>query len=165
MNTCYPALITAALFVAIVILDVIQTKYINGAELFFFGSVAVGLMAYLCLHDAEFVAWGLFLIPLVLLIVGVSIPKPGPEPPLPAPAPMPVVKQQPTCSICGGMPCSCLSGPSPVVHLPATPVKDVSGSVAPPAVTALPVQTPPTTTTCGGPGRTQCIDTTVLPSA
>lgn len=70
---CPPALATAALFLALVILDIFQqnTQLIPGHALF--GVISTLLMAILCQKGAQMAAWGLFILPLVLLIIGWGI--------------------------------------------------------------------------------------------
>jgi len=69
MATYYPVIITAALFIAIILDDILQENNtgvpIHGLE----GLVCVGLMIILSLRDSEIISWGL----LVLIVVIFSV--------------------------------------------------------------------------------------------
>lgn len=174
MDTCYPALTTAALFFTFMIIDLIRRNYRALAGHFLFGAVAVLLMLYLCQSDAELVAWGLIAVPIIFLILGfvIGTVKPGPEP-VPAPAatlvPSAVTPTKPTsyCYSCGNLPCVC------PVHQPSSSpggaIKDTSGNVVIPApASATPTQVPPPANACGpdapGGSKTQCVDARTLAS-
>jgi len=70
---CTPTILTAALFIALMILDLFRHDYnlLPGHGLFGFFSVLV--MAALCQYGYKFFAWTFFLLPFVLLIVGWAI--------------------------------------------------------------------------------------------
>jgi hypothetical protein len=157
MNVSYPVLVTVALFFTLACLDIISRNYKNFAQHTIFGAIATLMMLYLATHDAEFVAWGLLILPILILIIGVvvgSLPKSGAAPaPVAAPAAPATPVDQP-CYKCGAQECTCAT-------------KGASKS-APPLSTALPTQVSPPTTSCGPDspsGKTQCLDTTKLPSA
>lgn len=65
----YPALTTAALFTAIIIEDAITRKSSNFIKHLFLGFISVGLMVYLSMNKAEFVAWGLLIIPMFIIFL------------------------------------------------------------------------------------------------
>jgi hypothetical protein len=73
MDFCKPAFVTAALFVAILILDLAKRDYRLLGGHFLFGIISVLLMLFLCQNDAEFVAWGVLLLPFLLLALGLVI--------------------------------------------------------------------------------------------
>lgn len=68
MTTFYPVCVTIALFIALLLFDVIQRtpEKINGH--IFSGLVVTFLMVYLSFKDMELVSWGLLLIPVVILV-------------------------------------------------------------------------------------------------
>jgi hypothetical protein len=68
MTTFYPVCVTVALFVALLLFDVIQRtpEKINGH--IFSGLIVTFLMVYLSFKDMELVSWGLLLIPVVVLV-------------------------------------------------------------------------------------------------
>jgi hypothetical protein len=73
MDICTPTVATAALFVSLLLLDLLRREYrlITGHTLF--GIVSVLLMQTLCSSGAEFAAWGLFILPFVFVILGLMI--------------------------------------------------------------------------------------------
>ena len=73
MKICLPALTTAGLFTAIVILDMINREYklIFGHGLL--GFISILLVLYLCEKSSEYVAWILLATPFVLILLGWSI--------------------------------------------------------------------------------------------
>lgn len=154
MKVYYPALITGALFASLLIIDLIRRESKPFLGHLIFGVIAIVLMVYLSQNDADFVAWGLFSVPIIILITGLLIgyfnTAPGTttvttpvSPTLDACAPRCI---PPACT----PPRSC----SP---------KDNSGNT----VTPAPVVTPPTPVKACGPnsGKTQCVDTKSLQSA
>ena len=68
MPTFYPVCVTVALFIALLLFDVIQRTPENINGHIFFGLVTTFLMVYLSFKDMELVSWGLLLIPLVVLV-------------------------------------------------------------------------------------------------
>lgn len=73
MDFCRPAFVTAALFIAILILDLAKRDYRLIGGHFLFGIIAVLLMLFLCNNEAEVVAWGVLLLPFILLAIGLVI--------------------------------------------------------------------------------------------
>lgn len=73
MDFCKPAFVTAALFIAILILDLAKRDYRLLGGHFLFGIISVLLMLFLCQNDAEVVAWGVLLLPFLLLALGLVI--------------------------------------------------------------------------------------------
>ncbi len=73
MKICLPSLVTAGLFAAILLLDLINREYklIMGHSLLAF--VSVLLVLYLCEKTADYVAWALLATPFVLIFLGWSI--------------------------------------------------------------------------------------------
>jgi hypothetical protein len=135
----YPALTTAALFMALILLDLGKQQYKLLIGHFLFGIIAVLLMIYLSQNGMDLIAWGVFSIPIVMLLIGISIgylnsaPGSG-SPPPPVEKPKKDKKE---------VPCDASGNP-----LPAPPVtKCGPGSGGKDA------------------GKTQCIDTSKLSSA
>lgn len=132
----YPALTTAALFMALILLDLAKQQYNLLIGHFLFGVIAVLLMIYLSQNGMDLVAWGVFSIPIVMLLIGISIgylhsaPGSG-SPPPPVEKPKKDKKE---------IPCDASGNP-----LPAPPVTECG-----PGKNA---------------GKTQCIDTSKLSSA
>ena len=166
----YPAITTAALFVALLTLDLVNRNNRLLAAHFIFGVISVLLMLYLSQQGADFVAWGLLLLPFVLLLTGVIIGSvkatPGPSTQV---APAPVLKINP-CSTCGSVAlCGCEV--TKKIVAPPKPITDASGTVMDASGNSVNnsgiVSTGPVATvSCGsGTGRTQCIDTRTLQSA
>lgn len=139
----YPALTTAALFMALIILDLAKQQYKLLIGHFLFGVIAVLLMIYLSQNGMDLVAWGVFSIPIVMLLIGISIGYLHSAPGSGSPPPPPVEK--------------------PSKEVPC----DASGNPLP----APTVVTPQAVTKCGpgsggkDTGKTQCIDTSKLSSA
>jgi hypothetical protein len=67
---CMPAILTFAIFIALLILDLIRREFslLLGHSLF--GIVSVLLMNVLCQNNASLAAWGLLALPFILLILG-----------------------------------------------------------------------------------------------
>ena len=68
MPTFYPVCVTVALFIALLLFDVIQRTPENINGHIFFGVITTFLMVYLSFKDMELVSWGLLLVPLVVLV-------------------------------------------------------------------------------------------------
>ena len=70
---CTPIIATAAVFVALIFLDLLRREFelLPGHGLF--GIICVFLMTMLCQRGFNMVAWGLLLIPFVFLIIGWGI--------------------------------------------------------------------------------------------
>ena len=65
----YPAIITAALFLGIIVNDIFSRKRGSIPEHLVLGLVSVTLMVWLTMKNAEIVAWGLLMIPLFILAI------------------------------------------------------------------------------------------------
>ena len=70
---CTPTISTAAIFIALIFLDLFRHDYdlLPGHSLFGFFCVLV--MAALCQYGYKFLAWTLLLLPFLILIVGWAI--------------------------------------------------------------------------------------------
>ncbi len=116
-----PTFLTVVIFTAILIQDLIKAEYKYMLGHFLFGIIAVLLMMYLVDSGATYVAYGVLILPFVLLLVGWSIDsvkKASGEvaPPLPPPTP----RAPCGCKRCSNCPCICV-------------FKDASGSHVSPA--------------------------------
>lgn len=67
---CTPAIATAAIFVALLFLDLFRREFHLLPAHSLFGFVSVLLMSVLCQNNANFVAWGLLAFPFVILVLG-----------------------------------------------------------------------------------------------
>ena len=65
----YSAIITAALFMGILISDIFSGKTANIPEHLVLGLISVSAFVWLAMHNAEIVAWGLLMIPLFILAI------------------------------------------------------------------------------------------------
>ena len=65
----YPAIITGALFLGIIVNDIFSRKRGSIPEHLVLGLVSVTLMVWLTMKNAEIVAWGLLMIPLFILAI------------------------------------------------------------------------------------------------
>jgi len=78
-----PAFITAALFIAVIISDLMKRRADAAKGHFFLGIVAFLLISYLHEEGHDLVAWGILSVPLLLTIIGLLFsgseerPKPG----------------------------------------------------------------------------------------
>lgn len=164
MDFCRPAFVTAALFIAILILDLAKRDYRLLGGHFLFGIIAVLLMLFLCQNEAESVAWGVLLLPFILLAIGLvigAIQKTSGEPRGVVPRP-----PEPECTCDETIPYSSLCQKHPV---------DASGCVIPqktttkeqqqisvvPEVPKLKTETP----VCGPTTGVACLNPSVLQSA
>jgi len=146
MEISYPGLTTAALFMALIILDFAKHQYKLLIGHFLVGIIAVLLMVYLSQNGADLVAWGVFSIPLVMLGIGLSIG---------------ALRAAP-----GTVSASAAAAIAATARVPAPVPCDASGNPLPAATAAATTVTPAATVACGpGTGQTQCIDTTKLASA
>ena len=142
MEISYPALTTAALFMALILLDMGKHQFKLLIGHFLVGIIAVLLMVYLSQNGADMAAWGIFSIPLVMLGIGLAIGALHSAPGAVSAAATTVIAAK--ASAPGPVPC------------------DASGNPLPAATTV----TPAATVQCGpGTGQTQCIDTSKLASA
>lgn len=152
MEISYPALTTASLFMALILIDLGKQNYKLMVGHFLFSFIAVLLMVYLSQNDLDFVAWGIFLIPLVLLTTGLIIGAVNAAPGTGTPPPPVTVSAAPPVS----------------AHAHPKRICDASGNpIPPPAPTIV---SPSASIPCGsgsgsGSGKTQCIDTSKLTSA
>jgi hypothetical protein len=165
MKIYYPALVTSALFTALLILDLLTKRIKLFAIHFIFALIAVTLMVYLSQKDLDIAAWGIFTFPFILLCAGLIIGYLNPAPGNIASTPPSTLANTVTCTTCGQASSSCLcSETTPIVTPPTPVVTDLSGCTS--SSTPSPVVTPTTpVTTCGDGGKTQCIDTRSLSSA
>ena len=148
MDISYPALTTAALFIALILLDLGKQQFKLLIGHFLAGIIAGLLMLYLSQNGADLVAWGIFSIPLVMLGIGLAIgalrSAPG------------AVSSAATATISSSA--SAATGPVPC-DASGNPLTSVTN-------TAATTVTPAATVQCGpGTGQTQCIDTSKLASA
>ena len=65
----YPAITTAALFTAIIIVDAIKKYSSNIPSHAFLGLLSVGAMLFLSMKGADFVAWGILVLPMFIIIL------------------------------------------------------------------------------------------------
>ena len=65
----YPAITTAALFTAIIIVDAIKKHSSNIPSHAFLGLLSVGAMIFLSMKGADFVAWGILVLPMFIIIL------------------------------------------------------------------------------------------------
>jgi tetrahydromethanopterin S-methyltransferase subunit E len=144
MDISYPALTTAALFMALILLDIGKQQFKLMIGHFLVGIIAVLLMVYLSQNGADMVAWGIFLIPLVMLAIGLTIGALRS-----APGAVSAAATMAKADATGPVPCDASGNPlSSVTNTAATTVS------------------PAATVQCGpGTGQTQCIDTSKLASA
>lgn len=70
ITNCTPAFLTAACFVAVILRDMMNYNYRAMVGNALLGLVATLLMSVLCQRGFASVAWGLFALPFVMLIVG-----------------------------------------------------------------------------------------------
>ena len=146
MEISYPGLTTAALFMALILLDIGKHQYKLMIGHFLVGIIAVLLMIYLSQNGADMVAWGIFSIPLVMLGIGLAIgalhSAPG------------AMSSAATASIAATAAKAAANDPVPC---------DASGNPLPKAPTTV---TPAAVVKCGpDSNKTQCIDTNKLASA
>jgi hypothetical protein len=67
---CTPTIATAALFVALLFLDLFRHDFELLPGHAFAGVLSTGLMAVLCQYGAGIAAWGLLLLPFIIVIFG-----------------------------------------------------------------------------------------------
>ena len=68
-----PTITTAAMFVALIFLDLLRHDYELLPGHGFFGLISVFLMAVLCQYGYSMTAWGLLVFPFVVLVIGWGI--------------------------------------------------------------------------------------------
>jgi hypothetical protein len=143
MEISYPGLTTAALFMALILLDIAKQQYKLMIGHFLVGIIAVLLMVYLSQNGADMVAWGIFAIPLVMLGIGLSIGALNSAP--------------------GAMSSAATKSIAATAAKPDPVPCDASGNPLPAAPTPV---TPAAVVKCGpDSNKTQCIDTNKLASA
>jgi hypothetical protein len=171
MNLCPPALTTAAVFTAVIINDLIKANYKYILGHFLFGVISFLLMMYLCDSGAEFAAWGVLALPLVLLMLGWSIDSvqkaSGKEIGAATLVPPATPRSPCGCGQCGSCPCIC----SEKVRVDASgngldytkegPAPTSSTNTSAAAPTAKAESCGPGSTS----GKTQCLNTSTLTSA
>jgi hypothetical protein len=103
-----PTFLTVAIFTAILIQDLILVNYKYMLGHFLFGLIAVLLMMYLVDSNASYVAYGVLLLPFILLLLGWSIDSvkkaSGETAPL---LPPPTPRSPCGCGRCRSCPCIC----------------------------------------------------------
>jgi hypothetical protein len=82
---CVPAYATAGLFTAVIILDLLNQRDDLAKSHLFLGVLAFLLVFYLCDKKTEFVAWGLLVVPFILIAIGFVIGSAATEPVKPTP--------------------------------------------------------------------------------
>jgi hypothetical protein len=121
MDICPPAIVTAACFVAVILLDLYTHEWTRAPGHALFGVFATLLMIFICQRASQTVAWTLLAAPFVLVLLGwivrafSTMTKYDSAPP-----------QEPAwggnqvgcgCPCCGSMPCACMrpcAQPNPV---------------------------------------------------
>ena len=68
-----PTIVTAAIFVALIFLDLFRRDYDLLPGHGFFGLLCVMLMAVICQHSSDLIGWGLLAVPAVVLVIGWGI--------------------------------------------------------------------------------------------
>lgn len=159
-----PTFLTVAVFTAILIQDLLVANYKYMLGHFLFGCISVLLIMYLVDSGATLVAYGVLLLPFVLLLLGWSIDsvkKASGETAVLAPPSTP--RTPCSCYRCRSCPCICPSAPSGGSTI------DISGSTVP--TTGGTKGTAPSTTpkleACGpgsASGKTQCVNVGSLTS-
>lgn len=161
-----PTFLTVAIFTAILIQDLIKAEYKYMLGHFLFGLIAVLLMLFLTENGDTTVAYGVLLLPFVLLLVGWSIDsvkKASGKVVLPVmpPAPTP---QPCGCGRCRSCPCIC---PTPKTTTDASGSTVSTGSSSSSNTGSAPKPTIKTEL-CGAgsaSGKTQCVDVSTLTEA
>ena len=67
---CTPAIATAALFMALLFLDLFRREFHLLPSHGILGVFSVLLMSVLCNNNGELAAWGIFAIPFIILLIG-----------------------------------------------------------------------------------------------
>ena len=112
MATFYPVCVTLALFIALILFDVIERHPGAISHHTFTGLVILFLMVYLSFKDMELVSWGLLLIPVVLLVLCFILGNTGTAKPAASPADEHAAYPALTA------PVSCGSPPTPTIATP-----------------------------------------------
>lgn len=164
-----PAFITVAIFTSILIVDLLKAEYKYMLGHFLFGVIAFLLMLYLADSGATYVAYGVLLLPFVLLLLGWSIDsvkKASGE--TGAPSAPPATPRVPCgCSRCRSCPCICI--PQSTTDASGSTVKpgdSSAGGKKGDSLTGTSVDKPSIKTElCGAgsaSGKTQCVDVSTL---
>ena len=99
MGLCPPAVVTAAIFTAVIVLDLTKKQYKLLPYHFLSGFFCTAALTFLCNVAGDFVGWCILLIPFIVLIAGFIV------------AWINAFRHQPTlspCSACGAPPpCGC----------------------------------------------------------
>jgi len=120
-----PGLVTAALFIAVIISDLMKRRADSAKGHFFLGIVAFLLINYLHQEGHDLVAWGILSVPFILIAIGLffgggTSQQPSPTPsPAPSPAPYPTPSPTPYPPSPGPDPGSGSSCPVPGQMIPA----------------------------------------------
>jgi hypothetical protein len=115
MPTFYPVCVTLALFIALILFDIIGRRPELVTQHVLTGLVILFLMTLLSFKDAEFVSWGLLLIPFVVLIICFILGNTG-TPTVTAPKAAPSADSAPAAAA-PVAPVSC-GTPAPVIASP-----------------------------------------------
>jgi hypothetical protein len=110
----YPAISTAALFTAIIIHDAMTKQASSIPTHAFLGLISILAMLYLSMKGADFVAWGILILPMFIIalsfvLVYIGSAKTGSSAPAPAPAPAPNTESSSTPASVGVPASSCSS--------------------------------------------------------
>jgi len=85
MTTFYPVCVTLALFIALILFDILDQAPERIRKHTLEGLIILALMTYLSIKDMELVSWGLLLIPVVILITCYILGRTVPESTKPSP--------------------------------------------------------------------------------
>lgn len=91
---CTPTIATAAIFTALMFLDVFRREYALLPSHGFFGILSILLVSVLCQNGASAAAWGLLSIPFIVLIIGWFLLTSQPE------ILQPVIPSAEQCAMC-----------------------------------------------------------------
>jgi hypothetical protein len=70
---CTPTIITGALFIAVIFIDLLRHEFENLPGHSILGAISVLLMAGLCQRGMVLVAWGLLMVPVIALVIAISV--------------------------------------------------------------------------------------------
>ena len=132
MAFCPAATATAAIFTALIVLDIVNKNY-NDILLHVSGGIfsVVGIFV-MCNALGDLAGWGMLMIPFIVLLVGFLLIWIDGRKDTPAPVSQ---EEEQLCNLCGYMPCQCGGW----VRREPPPCKGSSQPVLPPSV----VNTPP----------------------
>jgi hypothetical protein len=103
---CTPTIATAAIFVSLLFLDLLRHDYELLAGHAFAGVISIGLMCVLCEYGASLAAWGLLLLPFVILVIGWMMLIKQPTKPVGPAIYSPPISGS-SCNMCRKNPCRC----------------------------------------------------------